>query len=91
MPSLESKINSKTLTQRERSILLLIAEGYENKEIAEELFMSEKKVKENQFHLMRKLRTTTTASIINLALKKGWISLYEVLESRFSKRETGGN
>lgn len=91
MPSLESKINSKTLTQRERSILILIAEGYENNEIADELFMSEKKVKENQFHLMKKLNAPNTASMIYLALKKGWISLYEVLEFRFSKRETGGN
>ena len=91
MPSKESKVNPQIITRRERTILNLIAEGYENKEIAGELFVSEKTVKENQVKLMRKLSAPNVTSVIDYALEKGLISIYEVLESRFSKREPEAN
>jgi DNA-binding NarL/FixJ family response regulator len=72
-------------------ILNLIAEGYENREIADELYISEKIVRENQINLMRKLNASNVSSVINYALDKGLISVYEVLESRFSKRKPGSN
>jgi DNA-binding NarL/FixJ family response regulator len=56
-------------------------------EIAGELYISEKTVKENQVKLMRKLSAPNVTSVIDYALEKGLISIYEVLESRFSKRE----
>jgi DNA-binding NarL/FixJ family response regulator len=87
MPSKESKVNPQIITRRERTILNLIAEGYESKEIAGELYISEKTVKENQVKLMRKLSAPNVTSVIDYALEKGLISIYEVLESRFSKRE----
>jgi DNA-binding NarL/FixJ family response regulator len=67
-------------------MLNLIAQGYENKEIAGELYISEKMVMESQMNLMRKLNVPNVASVIDRALEKGLISVYEVLESRFSKR-----
>ncbi len=79
------------ITRRERVILNLIAEGYENREIADELYISEKIVRENQINLMRKLNASNVSSVINYALDKGLISVYEVLESRFSKRKPGSN
>jgi DNA-binding CsgD family transcriptional regulator len=85
MLSWESKVNPQMITRRERTILSLIAEGYENKEIACELSMSEETVRENQMNLMRKLNVPNASSTIDYALKKGLISIYEVLESRFSK------
>ena len=91
MPSKESKVSPQIITRRERTILNLIAEGYENKEIAGELFVSEKTVKENQVKLMRKLSASNVTSVIDYALEKGLISIYEVLESRFSKREPEAN
>jgi len=91
MPSKESKVSPQIITRRERTILNLIAEGYENKEIAGELFVSEKTVKENQVKLMRKLSAPNVTSVIDYALEKGLISIYEVLESRFSKREPEAN
>ena len=91
MPSKESKGNPQMITRRERTILNLIAEGYENKEIAGELYVSEKTVKENQVKLMRKLSAPNVTSVIDYALEKGLISIYEVLESRFSKRKSEAN
>ncbi len=91
MPLKESKGNPKMITQRERTLLNLIAEGYENKEIADELYISEKTVKENQMKLMRKLSASNVTSVIDYALEKGLISIYEVLESRFSRRKSEAN
>jgi DNA-binding NarL/FixJ family response regulator len=91
MPSKESKVSPQIITRRERTILNLIAEGYESKEIAGELFVSEKTVKENQVKLMRKLSAPNVTSVIDYALEKGLISIYEVLESRFSRREPEAN
>jgi two-component system response regulator NreC len=91
MPSRESKVNSQIITQRERAILNLIAEGYKNKEIADELYISEKAVREDQVNLMRKLNVPNVSSVIDHALEKGFISVYEVLESRFSKRKPEAN
>ncbi len=79
------------ITRRERVILSLIAEGYENKEIADELYISEKIVRENRINLMRKLNASNVSSVIDFALDKGLISVYEVLESRFSKRKPESN
>ena len=91
MNSRQSKEDSQILTLRERAILNLIAEGYKNEEIANELYMSEKTVIENLVNLMRKLNAPSVSSIIVYALEKGLINFYEVLESRFSKRKTETN
>jgi two-component system response regulator NreC len=91
MPSRESKVNSQIITRRERAILNLIAVGYKNKEIADELYISEKAVREDQVNLMRKLNVPNVSSVIDHALEKGFISVYEVLESRFSKRKPEAN
>jgi DNA-binding NarL/FixJ family response regulator len=91
MNSRQSKQDSQIFTPHERAILNLIAEGYKNKEIANELYMSEKVVIKNQVNLMRKLNAPDVSSIIIYALEKGLINFYEVLESRFSKRKTETN
>jgi len=87
----ELEIDPKIFTPRERAILILIAEGYKNKEIASELYISEKAVRENQVSLMKKLNAPKVSSIIVYALTKGLIDIYEVLESRFSKRKPEAN
>lgn len=79
------------VTRRERAILNLIAEGYKNKEIADELYISEKTVRENQTSLMKKLDAPNISSVIDYALQEGLINLYEVLESIFSKRKPQEN
>ena len=62
-----------TLTQREREILKLIAEGYKNKEIAEHLFISLKTVEKHRSNLMRKLDLHNTAALTAFAMEKGII------------------
>jgi len=91
MPSRESKVFPPMITRRERSILYLIAEGYKNQEIADELTISEKTVRGTQVNLMRKWNAPDVSSIIDHALEEGLISLYEVLESRFLKRNARAN
>jgi two-component system response regulator NreC len=91
MKSRQSKEDFQFFTPRERAILNLIAEGYENKEIANELYMSEKTVMTNLDHLMRKLKAPSVSSLMVYAIEKGLINFYEVLESRFSKRKTETN
>ena len=86
MPSRDATKNSHVLSQRERSVLRLIAEGYRNKGIADELRISENTVREARTNLMRKLNAPNISSIIRFALEREVINLYEVLESRFSKR-----
>jgi DNA-binding NarL/FixJ family response regulator len=83
----ESKIDLKIFTPRERAIVNLIAQGYKNAEIAEKLCMSEEALRENKSRLMRKLNAPNLSSIIVYALTIGLINIYEVLESRFSKRK----
>ena len=81
MPLEEPVVNAHVLTRRERLILLLAAEGYRNKEIADELCISEESVKKHQDSLKRKLNAPNKSSLTRSALAKGLITLYEVLES----------
>ncbi|HUL20098.1 MAG TPA: LuxR C-terminal-related transcriptional regulator [Thermodesulfobacteriota bacterium] len=81
-----SRVYFPIISRRERSVLFLMAEGYKNQEIADELTISEKTVKGTQVNLMRRWNAPDVSSIIDHALEEGWISVYEVLESRFSRR-----
>lgn len=91
MLSTGSGVNRHIFTRRNRAILILIAEGYTNKEIADELYVSEQTVRENQANLMRKVNAPNLSSLIHYALVNGFISVYEVLERRFSKRKSEVN
>lgn len=86
MRTREFKVDPPMITRREQSVLYLIAEGYRNQEIADELYMSEKTVRGTQANLMRKWNAPDISSVIDYALEEGLISIYHVLESRFSKR-----
>jgi len=86
MPTRESKVYPPMITRRERSVLYLIAEGYENQEIADQLYISERTVRGTQASLMRKWNASDISSVVDHALEEGLISLYGVLESRFSRR-----
>jgi DNA-binding NarL/FixJ family response regulator len=63
-----------TLTQREREILKLIAEGYKNKEIADYLFISLKTVEKHRANLMRKLDLHNAAALTAYAVEKGLVT-----------------
>ena len=87
----QSKVDPIILTSRERAILKLIAEGYENEEIGDRLYISQETIRETQIRIMRKLNSRSITSVLDDALEKGLISLYEILESRFSKRKLETN
>ncbi len=63
-----------TLTQREREILKLIAEGNKNKEIANYLCISLKTVEKHRTNLMKKLDLHNVASLTTFAMEKGLIT-----------------
>ena len=63
-----------TLTQREREILKLIAEGHKNKDIADLLCISLKTVEKHRANLMEKLDLHNVAALTALAAEKGLIN-----------------
>lgn len=63
-----------TVTQREREILKLIAEGYLNKEIAEFLNISVKTVEKHRANIMKKLNLHNVASLTAYAIERGLIN-----------------
>ena len=63
-----------TLTHREREILKLIAEGYRNKQIAEDLCVSVKTVEKHRANLMEKLDLHNVSALTALAIEKGLVS-----------------
>ena len=87
MVSVESKTHPRRLTSKERKVLSLYAEGYENDEIASELGVTVNAVHRHEVNLMEKFGHSRISTVIEHALKKGLINPYEVLESRFSRRE----
>jgi len=63
------------LTEREREVLQLIAEGHPNREIARLLHISTKTVESHKAHLMDKLDIHSTAELTRYAIHKGVITL----------------
>jgi DNA-binding NarL/FixJ family response regulator len=63
-----------SLTQREREVLKLIAEGYKNKEVADDLYISLKTVEKHRANLMKKLDLHNAAELTALAMEKGLVS-----------------
>lgn len=59
------------LSQREKEVLRLIADGETSKEIADKLFISLSTVKTHRNNLMRKLSVNDMAGLIRIAIKKG--------------------
>jgi DNA-binding NarL/FixJ family response regulator len=65
----------KQLTDREREILKLLAEGYTTREIADMLVISTKTVEGHKTNLMSKLDIHNRTDLIKYALRKGIITV----------------
>ncbi len=63
-----------TLTQREREVLKLIAEGHKNREISDILCLSLKAVEKNRENPMKKLDLHSAAELTAFAMEKGIVS-----------------
>ncbi|MFD2117659.1 response regulator [Paenibacillus yanchengensis] len=61
------------MTEREREVLLLIAEGMSNKDIAEELHISIKTVKTHVSNLLMKCNLDDRTQLAVLAHRRGWV------------------
>ena len=63
----------KSLSERERDVVHLIALGYTNQEIGKKLFISVRTVDTHRAHVMRKLGLETRAELVMFALANGVI------------------
>lgn len=71
--TLKDKSDWDTVTQREREVLKLLAEGYTNKDISEFLHISVKTVEKHRSNLIGKLDLHNVAQLTTFALKKGLV------------------
>ncbi len=63
------------LTEREREVLILVAQGNSNKRVAQLLDVSVRTVETHRLNLRRKLGVETPAGLIKYALQRGWIKV----------------
>ena len=63
------------LTNREREILKLIAEGHTNQEIADLLVLSIATIQTHRAHIMSKLGLRSPTELIKYAIRRGFITL----------------
>ena len=63
------------LTDREREVLALAAEGFSNAEIAEKLSISQRTAEVHRFNLMHKTGLKNNAELIHYAIQQGIITL----------------
>ncbi len=66
-----------SLTDREKQVLKLVAEGRSNKEVAELLGISVKTAMSHREHVMEKLAVHNRTELVRFALKKGVIRIEE--------------
>lgn len=63
------------LTDRERQVLKLMAEGYTNQEIANLLIISVKTVETHRARIMEKLGLRTRAELVRYAIRRGMLEM----------------
>jgi len=68
-----AKMPVTALTEREATVLRLIASGYSNKEIAAQQSLSVKTVEAHKANAMRKLGLTGRIDIVKYAILQGWL------------------
>jgi DNA-binding NarL/FixJ family response regulator len=79
MKELEEKTDSTdpydSLSQREREVFRLLAEGKGIKEIANELFISPKTVESHKYNIMEKLQAASVVDLTKIAIRKNLIEV----------------
>ena len=68
----KGEAQGKPLSQREIQVLSLVADGYTNKEIANELSISVKTVETHKANCMQKLDLKSRAELVDYARFRGW-------------------
>ena len=67
------EIHLEEITGRELEVIRLVAQGYSNQEIAQELFISQKTVKTHISNILGKLNLEDRTQLAIYAFKKGWV------------------
>lgn len=62
-----------SLSNREKEVLRLIAQGKSNRQIAEILFVSVRTVESHRASLLKKLKQKNTASLVKFTIEKGYV------------------
>ena len=74
MPNLiQGRDGGDALTQREREILQLLADGMSNADVAQRLFISQETVKSHVRHILVKLEADTRTQAVAIALREAMI------------------
>ncbi len=72
--TIRGKSSFETLTQREKEVLKLVGEGYQNKDIADYLCISPKTVEKHRANIMQKLDLHTASALTSYAIDKGLVA-----------------
>lgn len=64
---------AESLSERERDVLVLLAQGASNKEIAEKLFITEGTVKNHVSNILTKLQAENRTQAADIARKQGLV------------------
>jgi DNA-binding NarL/FixJ family response regulator len=68
-------IEAQPLTDREKQVLALVAEGNSNKVIGDFLSISERTVKSHLTYIMTKLRASDRTHAVVTAVRLGWLAI----------------
>jgi NarL family two-component system response regulator LiaR len=69
------RAEGEALTEREHTVLQLVAQGLSNREIADHLSISEATVRTHVSHILAKLELSSRTQATLYALRRGWASL----------------
>lgn len=68
-------VEAQPLTDREKQVLALVAEGNSNKVIGDFLSISERTVKSHLTYIMTKLRASDRTHAVVTAVRLGWLAI----------------
>ncbi len=68
------QLDATALSDREREVLVLLAWGYSNKEIATRLKLSVKTIETYKVRITEKLRFRSRTEMVQFALRQGWLN-----------------
>lgn len=71
------EVTASVLTKRQRDVVILVAQGLTNKQIADKLCLAEKTVKAHRSNIYHVLKIRGAARLTVYAHQQGWIT-YEV-------------
>lgn len=72
------------LSPRETEVLILLANGFTNKEVSNRLHISVKTVETHRSNIMKRLHLDSRAELVNYALKNGYIESLNSLDGKSS-------